>query len=140
MTSATKGHCISGSPPEKVTPPPERAYTSASLRSRAASASAVHCVPTILRKPPRQTGTHSPQATQPSGWRHTRRHAPQWTYAARLTISSRFGERPSGLWHQRQRSGQPFMNTVVRMPGPSYTANSLTSKTTPVIASAPRGE
>ena len=25
----------------------------------------------------------------------------------------------SGLWHQRQRSGHPFRNTVVRIPGPS---------------------
>ena len=28
----------------------------------------------------------------------------------------------SGLWHQRQRRGQPFTYTVVRMPGPSCTA------------------
>ena len=27
------------------------------------------------------------------------------------------GERPSGLWHQEHRSGQPFRKTVVRRPG-----------------------
>ena len=29
------------------------------------------------------------------------------------------GAIPSGLWHQGQLMGQPFMNTVVRIPGPS---------------------
>jgi hypothetical protein len=28
--------------------------------------------------------------------------------------------RLSGLWHHPQRSGQPFRNTVVRIPGPSW--------------------
>jgi hypothetical protein len=28
--------------------------------------------------------------------------------------------RPSGFWHQRHESGQPFMKMVVRIPGPSW--------------------
>ncbi len=38
----------------------------------------------------------------------------------------------SGLWHQKQRSGQPLKKTVVRRPGPSCTENLRISKTTPV--------
>ena len=30
-----------------------------------------------------------------------------------------FIDRPSALWHQMHRNGQPLKNTVVRMPGPS---------------------
>ena len=37
-------------------------------------------------------------------------------------LNSKVGSMPkdSGLWHQAQRRLQPFMNTVVRMPGPSW--------------------
>lgn len=31
---------------------------------------------------------------------------------------------PSGLWHHVQRNGQPFKKIVVRIPGPSWIANS----------------
>jgi hypothetical protein len=36
---------------------------------------------------------------------------------------------PSGLWHHSQRSGQPFKNIVVLIPGPSKTENSSIEKT-----------
>src|SRR5512138_3396464 len=39
---------------------------------------------------------------------------------------------PSGLWHQRQRRGQPLKKTVVRKPGPSWTENLRISNTMPV--------
>ena len=45
---------------------------------------------------------------------------------------------PSGLLHQGQRSGQPFMNTVVRMPGPSWIENFWMLNTSPV-SSCPLG-
>jgi hypothetical protein len=41
--------------------------------------------------------------------------------------------KPSGLWHQAQRRGQPLRKIVVRMPGPSCTANSLMSNSVPVM-------
>jgi hypothetical protein len=37
----------------------------------------------------------------------------------------------SGLWHQRQHKGHPFRNTVVRIPGPSFTAKRLISNIIP---------
>ena len=40
---------------------------------------------------------------------------------------------PSGLWHHRQASGQPFIKTVVRMPGPSWMAYRLISNMKPVV-------
>ena len=41
----------------------------------------------------------------------------------RIAIQSTCGSNrwDSGLWHHGQRSGHPFRNTVVRMPGPSWT-------------------
>ena len=42
------------------------------------------------------------------------------------------GARLSGLWHQTQSSGQPFRNTVVRMPGPSWIEKRWISKQRPV--------
>ena len=38
---------------------------------------------------------------------------------------------PSGLWHHRQRRGQPLRNTVVRIPGPSWIEKRWISKTRP---------
>ena len=137
MVSFTNAHCISGSPPEKVTPPPDRAYTSASFCRRRAKSSARHASPTIFRRPLRQTGRHFPQALHFPGLGHTRLHAPQCVQAARLTISCGLGDSPSGLWHHAHRSGHPFMNTVVRTPGPSNTANSLISNTIPSFMAFP---
>ena len=58
-------------------------------------------------------------------------HLPHLVQAA-LRINSCFGESPSGLWHQRHRSGQPLKKTVTRGPGPSCTQNSCMSNTMPV--------
>ena len=47
------------------------------------------------------------------------RHCPQRTHRVSTTISSGPAHWLSGLWHHQHASGQPFRNTVVRMPGPS---------------------
>lgn len=41
----------------------------------------------------------------------------------------------SGFAHQAHRSGQPFRNTSVRMPGPSFTEKRSISNTTPEVLS-----
>jgi len=40
----------------------------------------------------------------------------------------RWGDIPSGLWHQTQLSGQPFKKIVIRIPGPSLMEYGLMSK------------
>jgi hypothetical protein len=52
-------------------------------------------------------------------WGQTRRHSPHPKQRFSMTTNSRSGQMPSGLWHHAHRNGQPFRNTVVRMPGPS---------------------
>ena len=47
------------------------------------------------------------------------RQYPQWMQLFGMRMSCWDGSISSGLWHQRHRRGQPFRNTVVRMPGPS---------------------
>ncbi len=42
-----------------------------------------------------------------------------------------FGEIDSGLWHQTQRIGHPFTNTVVLRPGPSSPTNLSIESTSP---------
>ena len=103
MSSSRNFACISGSPPENVTPPPDCAMMSAFLRSSSASASAVQSRPHTTFSPPL------------------------------LTIVSVSKVCPSGLWHQAHLSGHPLKNTVVLTPGPSCKANSLISKTLPTI-------
>ena len=77
--------------------------------------------------------TRTPASSTASYSRPTIRSPP----AERMTCGSM--DRPSGLWHQVQASGQPFMKTVVRMPGPSCTVNSRMSKTTPRLIGSNRG-
>ena len=48
-------------------------------------------------------------------------HAPQATHFSARYSSSGAAEKLSGLWHHAQCMLQPLKNTVVRMPGPSYT-------------------
>jgi hypothetical protein len=43
------------------------------------------------------------------------------------------------LWHHQQLRGQPFKNTVVRMPGPSWVENRMTLKTCPVVGETSNG-
>lgn len=113
-------------------PPPFISKITWSFKSLAASSLAVYTVPAILRRWTGQTRIHSPQAMQCSGCLHMEIHLPQWRQPLSLTISWGLKDSPSGLWHQRQRRGQPFINTVVRMPGPSKTASCFMSKITPV--------
>lgn len=49
-----------------------------------------------------------------------------WTLKRRL----------SGLWHQPQRSGQPFIKTVVRIPGPSSVESRCRCRNRPVFSSS----
>ena len=88
ITSATKADCISGSPPENVTPPSAILRSLACWLSRVASSLEVKVYPTSL----------SP---------------------ADPFITCGNGDKPSGLWHHEQRSPQPFIKTVVLIPGPS---------------------
>ncbi len=89
-------------------------------------------LPLISRAPEGQTPAQAPQERQealssaatPSSMRiapkgQTFSQAPHPVHSSRKNRSS--GEKlwDSGLLHQRQRSGQPFRNTVVLMPGPS---------------------
>ncbi len=66
------------------------------------------------------------------------RQVPQAGQRSARSASSGSGDWLSGLWHHQQRSGQPFRNTVVRMPGPSWTAKRAMRKTTPVMPTASR--
>jgi len=59
----------------------------------------------------------SPSRMAVSG--HTATQLPHLSQSVAVTFSSGPRFWPSGLQHQRQLSGQPLRNTVVRMPGPS---------------------
>jgi hypothetical protein len=65
----------------------------------------------------------------PSG--HTSTHSPQRMQRPGRSHSSGSGDWLSGLWHHQQDSGQPFKNTVVRMPGPSWMEKRRMSKIKP---------
>ena len=121
-----------GSPPESVIPPLFISKITRSFKSFVASSLAVYTVPAILRRWTGQTRIHAPQAMQWSGCLHMEMHFPQWRQPLSLTISWGLKESPYWLWHQRQRRGHPFINTVVRIPGPSKTASCFISKITPV--------
>ena len=58
-------------------------------------------------------------------------HSLQPMQRSRTKEISDSGKMDSGLWHQTHERGQPLRKTVVRMPGPSWIANFLTSKTKP---------
>ena len=96
--------CASGSPPVKVTPP-SFILNMRSLRSSLPASS--------------RGDTLSPQIS-----------------SAPFFFLSIWGANamPSGLWHHRQRRGQPFRKTVVLIPGPSFTANSSMLNMVPSIA------
>lgn len=106
------------------------------LNSSAARADASHVSPAILRRWRGHTGMQAPQAVQRKGSApvgHVAAQAPQSRQETLLTISWGYGAIPSGLWHHAQRNGHPLRNTVVRIPGPSYTAISFISNTSPCI-------
>ena len=63
--------------------------------------------------------------------RHAFMHFPHpmhffWSYITSGSILC-----DSGLQHHRQESGQPFKNTMDRIPGPSFTEKRWISNTTP---------
>ena len=64
---------------------------------------------------------------------------PQLMQRWRRRTNSGDGDWLSGLWHHAQLSGQPFMKTVVRTPGPSWSENRCTLKTRPVCITSPGG-
>ena len=69
---------------------------------------------------PFAVGCGSPTEIAP--WGHAFMHSAHWSMPMqRMSIQARSGPKvcDSGLWHQRQRSGQPFVKMSVRMPGPS---------------------
>jgi hypothetical protein len=86
-------------------------------------------VPHAAHLPGSVTGPLSPGETACCG--HICAHRPHRMHRLRRRLSSGWGRQLSGLWHQRHRSGQPFRNTVVRIPGPSWMAYRLMSKTYP---------
>src|SRR5512146_1495504 len=59
-------------------------------------------------------------------------HSPQAIQRLGRRMGSGCGDWLSGLWHHQQFSGQPFRNTVVRIPGPSWTEYFRISKIIPV--------
>ena len=57
--------------------------------------------------------------------------APQEMQRVSKTSTSGANDWLSGLWHHRQRAGQPLRKTVVRMPGPSCSEKRCTLKIRP---------
>lgn len=133
--ASIKSACMVHSPPLKVIPPPFIFRISAFFESSAARDSAVHFLPEIVMQCRGQTATHAPHPMQCPGLGHTDLQVPQFTHKPETILCGCFCS-PSGLWHQLQRNGQPFKKTVVRIPGPSNTANSSISKTIPSISAA----
>ena len=143
----SKNHCCaSGSPPEKVTPPPEAMYNTRSWSaSPNTSWTSDHPADQLARAG--RAGVHARRAptaagivrrSGPSPARLPARDRPPDIRRRRGTGSrrQRFWDAagmPSGLWHQTQQSGQPFRKTVVRMPGPSSVLNCWTLKRKPVV-------
>jgi hypothetical protein len=61
-------------------------------------------------------------------------------HRAATSHTVRAGSRPSGLWHQAQRNGQPARNTVDRMPGPSWIEKRWMAKTQPLGGALAAGD
>jgi len=100
-------------------------------------------LPLSRQAPEGQTDTHFPQPRQreasysPRGPRAPPGHtaqAPQCRQRFGSTMAWGLGFCVSGLWHQRQRNGQPLKKTLVRIPGPSLTEKGIISVITPRIA------
>ena len=103
-------------------PPPDVPKYARSFATSRTSASTSQSIPRTSRAPVGHASAHRPQASHFAGshpWGQTSRHAPQSMHRSVCTTTSGRGDRLSGLWHHMHRSGQPFRNTVVRIPGPS---------------------
>ena len=143
-----KAGCASGSPPEKVTPPPDCSKKGRSRSTTAKTSSTVVRWPTSSRAPETQASAHAPHRRHRSGsgrvgpsarpMGQTAWQAPQSMQRSPMMRISASRARLSGLWHQGQSSGQPFRNTVVRMPGPSWIEKRWISKLAPVGRAAGR--
>ena len=80
------------------------------------------------------TGTNRPFSSTSASLGQTVRQVPQRSQRSGWIRTSGASAWLSGLWHHQQRSGQPLRKTVVRMPGPSCTANRSIRKTIPVAS------
>src|SRR5450759_862244 len=107
----------------------------------------VYSFPTTSSAPAGQASWHNPQASHftrsiviPSGVKrsapfgHSLRQSRAPMHLTSNHISCGCMVRPSGLWHHLQRSGQPFMNTVVLIPGPSSMEKRCMLKAMPVAS------
>ena len=143
-TWSANSHWDSTSPPDRVTPPsgPKNTWS----RSNISAASwAVTTLPVRSMAAAGQASTQLPQQVQASrltcirfvkdsaSQGQTAAQLPQCRQVFGLCHRAGFGERPSGFWHQGQRSGQPLRNRVLRSPAPSCTANRFKSKITPLF-------
>ncbi len=134
-----------------MTPPPDSSKKTVSFCNSVITASTAIGLPVALRAPVGQASTQAPHrahaapaalpgSAAPVG--QTSAHSPQRAQRASWTMISGSGDRDSGLWHQRHRSGHPLRKTVVRIPGPScseYRCMFPTIPTTIGIAFLARG-
>ena len=68
---------------------------------------------------------------------HAFTQAPQPMQFFGYTINCGLTDRVSGLWHQLHAMLHPLKNTVVRIPGPSFSENRSISVITPFISCSP---
>ena len=146
--SCTKAAWASGSPPEKVTPPPDTSWKIASRPTSSTTSAVVMSRPSSASALRGHASTQSPHWVQ-AAWLmstpvgvnvialvgQTSWQRPEWPHRFSKCHSEMLRSSPSGFWHHRQRRGQPFRKTVVRIPGPSWTENRWRSKTRAVVTS-----
>ena len=70
-------------------------------------------------------------SSAPAGHASRQRRAPMQRTSYHIKSASRL--KPSGLWHQGQRNGQPLKKAVVRIPGPSSVEKRCRLKSRPVV-------
>jgi len=122
-----------GSPPERVTPPPEVSKNGLKRTTFSTMSSTLIRWPTRVSAFDGQTSTHSKQSVQifrsmKSGlsreiapWGHALMHSLSSTHFSWSHHNSGVIFLLSGLWHQRHLRGQPLEKTTDRIPGPSST-------------------
>ena len=130
---------MSGSPPDSVMPPPERAYCLESFSSCFMVSETVTRLPLRIM-PSRSQSSSSWSVTPPSSASLTMCRGVCLDSAAcsaafgSSNMSSGLGFCDSGFAHHSQRIGHPLRNTIVRMPGPSCTEKRCMLKTMPVAS------
>ena len=105
--------------------------TTRPCRVRAAIGQALTHAPQVWQRK-RSGATSPPFLKGMASAGHASAHRPQRMQRAELTASSVAEDCDSGLQHHRQRRGQPFRNTSVRIPAPSWMEYRWTSYITPV--------